>query len=86
MALSVKKIETIMLFHLENLNTSGEAVDKDTVLGVALSKAAVAGMSARALFKVLTRRDIIVNGGTDKPWPADWPALTIRTLAPQLAD
>lgn len=78
-------VKVVLRFHLKNLNTSGQAVDDGSVLGDALSDLAVAGMSARALFKALSRRDIVRNGGTDKTWPAKWPELTVQSLAPKLA-
>jgi hypothetical protein len=84
MPITVKKLEGIMLFHLEHLSTSNEAVDLDTVFGSALSSKTVVSMSARSLFKTLVRRDNKLNGGVDKPWPGDWPTLTPRLLAPQL--
>jgi hypothetical protein len=84
MALTLKKLKEVMRFHLVNLTTSGHSVDNDTVLGDALSKQAVAGMSARALFKLLTRRDMIANDSEDVVWPDQWHGLTINTLAPQL--
>ncbi len=78
-------VKVVLRFHLKNLNTSGKAVDDSSVLGDALSDLAVAGMSARALFKALSRRDIVRNGGTDKTWPAKWPEMTVTSLAPKLA-
>lgn len=78
-------VKVVLRFHLKNLNTSGQAVDDDSVLGDALSDLAVAGMSARSLFKALSRRDIVRNGGNDKTWPAKWPELTVKSLAPKLA-
>lgn len=84
--LSLDKVKAIMRFHLKNLNTSGQPTSDETVLGDALSELSVAGMSARELFKALTRRDIVRNGGNDKPWPATWAKETVTTLAPKLAD
>jgi len=86
MALSAQQVEDIMMFHLGNLSTSGQPVDRETIFGQALSRRAVAGMSARALFKLLARRDVIVNGGQDKPWPERWVEQSVAGLAPQLAD
>lgn len=85
MAIGIKKIEGIMLFHAQHLNTSNAPVTRDTVLGEALSAKVVVSMSSRLLFKTLTRRDILINGGSDKAWPANWPEQTIAALAPQLA-
>lgn len=82
--LTEAQVRTILRFHLKNLSTSNVPTTDDTVLGDALSDLSVAGMSARALFKAVSRRDIVVNGGPDKTWPANWPTLTVATLAPKL--
>lgn len=84
MALTLKKLEGIMLFHLEHLSTSNEDVSLETVLGEALSAQVVVSMSSRALFKTLVRRDIKLNGGIDKKWPDDWTAQSTKSLAPAL--
>lgn len=84
MALTLKKLEGIMLFHLEHLSTSNEAATRDTVFGDALSAQVVVSMSSRALFKTLVRRDIKLNGGTDRKWPDDWTAQSTKSLAPSL--
>lgn len=82
--LTEAQVRTILRFHLKNLSTSNAPTTDDTVLGEALSDLSVAGMSARALFKAVSRRDIVVNGGPDKTWPANWTTLTVATLAPKL--
>lgn len=78
------QIRTILRFHLRNLGTSGQAVTDDSVFQDDLSDLAVAGMSSRVLFKAVSRRDIVRNGGQDKTWPANWLQLTPKTLAPKL--
>lgn len=79
------KVKVILRFHLRNLSTSGMPVDDDTVFAGALSDQAIADMSARSLFKALSRRDVVNNGGLDKPWPAKWLELSVGMLAPELA-
>lgn len=78
------QIRSILRFHLKNLSTSGAPTTDDTVFSGALSDLSIGGMSARVLFKAVSRRDIVINGGIDKPWPSNWLTLTVATLAPKL--
>lgn len=84
MSIDVDTLEGIMLFHLEHLNTSGSKVNRDSLLGDALSAQVVVSMSSRSLFKTLVRRDNKLNGGVDKKWPGNWVAESCKSLAPQL--
>lgn len=81
-----RKVKVILRYHLRNLSTSGSPVDDATVFADALSDLNVGGLSSQVLFKALSRRDIVRNGGTDRTWPGNWLELTVATLAPQLAD
>jgi hypothetical protein len=85
MAISKGLIEYLLFDNLRYFNTSGATVDKDTVFSSALGAAKVAGSTPRGIFKDVSRHDIVINGGTDKPWPSDWLSQTPSTLAPALA-
>ena len=70
--LTPHKVKIILRFHLRNLSTSNEPVTDETIFKDALSDLDIAGMSSRTLFKALSRRDIMRNGGHDKKWPDSW--------------
>lgn len=84
MALSAGLIEYLLFDNLRYFHTSGQPVSKDTVFSTALGASKVAGSTPRTLFRDVTRHDIVINGGTDKPWPDDWLSQTPHTLAPSL--
>ena len=84
MTISVGLVEYLLFDNLRYFHTSGQPVDRDTILSTALGSSKVAGSTPRTLFRDVTRHDIVINGGADKPWPADWLSQTPHTLAPQL--
>lgn len=85
MSISIGLVEYLLFDNLRYFHTNGQPVDRNTVFSTALSASKVAGSTPRSLFRDVSRHDIAINGGTDKPWPADWVSLTPATLAPQLA-
>lgn len=84
MAISKGLIEYLLFDNLRYFSTSGGLISKDTVFSSALGASKVAGSTPRSIFKDVSRHDIVINGGTDKPWPSDWLSQTPTTLAPTL--
>ncbi|MCR5885782.1 hypothetical protein LRS03_24160 [Rhizobacter sp. J219] len=84
MAISKGLIEYLLFDNLRYFSTSGATVDKNTVFSSALGASKVAGSTPRSIFRDVSRHDIVINGGTDKPWPTDWLNKTPATLAPAL--
>lgn len=85
MAISQSLVQYFLTKNLVKLNTSGKLVDADTVLKDALSSATLGEVSNQILYRILTRREIALNGGDgDQKWPAGWLSETPKTLAPQL--
>lgn len=85
MPISKELVEYLLFDNLRYFHTSGQPVTKDTtVLKDALAAHKIAGSTPRSIFKDVSRNDIVVNGGTDKPWPDDWLNMTCSTLAPLL--
>lgn len=84
MTISVELVEYLLFDNLRYFHTSGKPIDRTTVFSEALGSSKVAGSTPRTLFRDVTRHDIVINGGTDKPWPDKWLSLTPKTLAPSL--
>ncbi|MDB5870650.1 MAG: hypothetical protein JWQ07_92 [Ramlibacter sp.] len=84
MAISKDLVEYLLFDNLKYFHTNGKPVAKTTVLGTALASSKVAGSTAQSMFKDVSRYDISMNGGVDKPWPDNWVTLTCETLAPSL--
>ena len=84
MAISKDLVEYLLFDNLRYFHTSGQPVDRDTVFSTALGSSKVAGSTPQSMFKDVSRYDIVINGGTDKTWPADWTSKSSKTLAPLL--
>ncbi len=81
MAVVKKQIISVMLYHLNNLNTSGLPVVAQSVIADHISNVQVAGTSAQTLFKNLIDRTVVLNGGKQGKWPDSWPDKTVEDLA-----
>ena len=84
MSISVELVEYILFDNLRYFHTNGLPIDRTTVFSGALGASKVATATPRTLFRDVSRHDIVINGGVDKPWPDDWLSLTPKTLAPAL--
>ncbi|WP_338415247.1 hypothetical protein [uncultured Sphaerotilus sp.] len=83
--LTTHKVKIILRFHLRNLSTNNTLVTDETIFKDTLSDLDIAGISSRTLFKALSRRDIVRNGGHDKKWPESWIDENISSLAPKIS-
>lgn len=84
MSITADLVEYIFFDNLRYFHTNGKPVTRETVFSDALGASKVAGSTPRTLFKDVSRHDIVINGGEDKPWPDNWLTLSPKSLAPKL--
>lgn len=85
MSISVQLVEYLLVDNLKYFSTSGSGVTRDTVFENVITDFRLGDVSPRTNFKNVSRHDIVVNLGPDKPWPENWIKLTSAILAPKLA-
>ena len=72
MPISIESVEYILFSNLRAFRKRGYKVTPESVLGAALEEAKVSGISARSLFKDVSRYEIWINDGGKKDWPEKW--------------
>ena len=73
-----------MIYQLGAFNTSGSAIDENTVHGDVLTDEGPGNDTPKRIYKAFIRATFVMNGLPDPTWPEAWMDLTVAELADEL--